>query len=79
LDKRVQNLHRDYRRLGDLLHSIRDRLHEILPPSAVAPKVKDLLKIRRRGRQLLKEIRKHKEDETILLMDNVTVDIGVGD
>src|SRR6266702_3005254 len=41
--------------------------------------VPDLLRIRRRGRLLLEEIRKHKEKETILLMDNVTVDIGVGD
>ena len=33
----------------------------------------------RRGRQLLGKIRKHKEKETILFMDNLSVDIGVGD
>jgi hypothetical protein len=79
LDKRVENLHRDHQRLRNLLGAIRTRLQEVAHPTAGIPKVLDLLRIRRRGRLLLEEIRKHKEKETILLMDNVTVDIGVGD
>ena len=79
LDKRVEKLHRDHQRLRGLIEAIRTRLDELVHSSNQSPKVLDLLRIRRRGRILLEEIRKHKEKETILLMDNVTVDIGVGD
>jgi len=79
LDKRVENLQREHQRLRGLIEAIRTRLDEVVHSSNHSPKVLDLLRIRRRGRLLLEEIRKHKEKETILLMDNVTVDIGVGD
>jgi hypothetical protein len=79
LDKRVENLQQEHQRLRGLIEAIRTRLQEVAHPTAGIPKVLDLLRIRRRGRILLEEIRKHKEKETILLMDNVTVDIGVGD
>jgi hypothetical protein len=79
LDKRVENLQQEHQRLRGLIEAIRTRLDEVVHSSNQSPKVLDLLRIRRRGRILLEEIRKHKEKETILLMDNVTVDIGVGD
>jgi len=79
LDRRAENLQREHERLRGLLEAIRIRLDEVVHSSTRNPEVLDLLRIRRRGRQLLKEIREHKEKETILFMDNVTVDIGVGD
>jgi len=79
LDRRAENLQREHQRLRSSLEGMRARLDEVACSSSRSPKVLDLLRIRRRGRHLLDEIRKHKEKETILLMDNVSVDIGVGD
>ncbi|SRR6266487_572464 len=79
LDRRAENLQREHEQLRLLLEATRTRLDEVVHSSTRSPKVLDLLRIRRRGRQLLQEIRKHKEKETILFMDNVTLDIGVGD
>jgi len=79
MDQRVERLRQEHKRLQDLLRAIRMQLEEIAQPFADGPEVVDLLKIRRRGRQLLRDIRHHKENETILLMENVNMDIGAGD
>ena len=79
MDQRVEKLHQEHERLQNLTRAIRMQLQEIAQPFADGPKVIDLLKIRRRGRQLLRDIRLHKESETILLMENVIMDIGAGD
>jgi hypothetical protein len=79
MDQRVEKLHQEHERLQSLTRAIRMQLQEIAQPFADGPKVIDLLKIRRRGRQLLRDIRLHKESETILLMENVIMDIGAGD
>ena len=44
-----------------------------------APKTNDLLKLRRKARQLVSDIQDHREKETILLLENVNMDIGAGD
>ncbi|SRR5229473_801469 len=79
MDQRVEKFHQDHERLQSLTRTIRMQLQEIAQPFADSPKVIDLLRIRRRGRQLLRDIRLHKESETILLMENVIMDIGAGD
>src|SRR5205814_1006294 len=61
LDKQVENLQREHQRLRGLLEAIGTRLGEVVHSSAGSPTVPDLLRIRRRGRLLLGEIRKHKE------------------
>jgi hypothetical protein len=67
LDRRAESLQREHQRLRNSLEAMRTRLDEAARSSSRSPKVLDLLRIRRRGRQLLDEIRKHKEKETILL------------
>jgi len=79
MDLRVEKLRQEHLRLQSLIRALRRQLQEIAQPFADGPKVIDLLKIRRRGRQLLQDIRRHKENETILLMENVNMDIGAGD
>lgn len=79
MDARVEKLRQEHGRLRTQVRAIQMQLQEIAQPFADSPKVSDLLKIRRRGRQLLRDLRSHKENETILLMDNVIMDIGAGD
>jgi hypothetical protein len=79
MDQRVAKFRQDHERLHEILRALQRQLDEIAQPFADGPKVIDLLKIRRRGRQLIRDIREHKENETILLMENVIMDIGAGD
>jgi hypothetical protein len=78
-DQRVHQLGQDHQILQSTTQTLRQELQDIAQPFADGPKVNDLLKIRRRVRQLISDIQHHKEDETILLMENVNMDIGVGD
>jgi len=78
-DQRVHELELDHQTLQGTTQSLRRDLQAIAQPFADGPKINDLLKIRRRARQLISDIQRHKENETILLMDNVNMDIGAGD
>ena len=78
-DQRVHELELDHQKLQGTTQSLRRDLQAIAQPFADGPKINDLLKIRRRARQLISDIQRHKENETILLMDNVNMDIGAGD
>ena len=62
-----------------MTQALRQELQAMAQPFADGPKINDLLNIRRRVQQLISDIRRHKEDETILLLENVNMDIGVGD
>src|SRR5260370_26852838 len=79
MDARVEKLRQEHDRLRAQIRAIQMQLQGIAQPFADSPKVTDLLRIRRRGRQLLRDLRCHKENETILLMENVIIDIDAGD
>jgi len=78
-DQRVHQLGRDHQSLQAMTQALRQELQTIAQPFADGPKINVLLNIRRRVQQLISDIRRHKEDETILLLENVNMDIGVGD
>jgi hypothetical protein len=56
----------------------KDVLKAFAAPAAAAS-VPDFGSIRQRGAQLVETLRKHKEDETKVLQETVTTDVGVGD
>jgi hypothetical protein len=78
-DQRVHQLEQHHQVLRGATRSLRQDLAVLAQPFADGPQINDLLKIRRRARQLISDIQRHKENETILLMENVNMDIGVGD
>jgi len=78
-DQRVQELGHDHKSLQATTQRLRQELQSIAQPFADGPKINDLLTIRRQVQQLISDIRRHREDETILLLENVNMDIGVGD
>ena len=78
-DQRVHRLGQDHHSLQEMTQALRQELQAMAQPFADGPKINDLLNIRRRVQQLISDIRRHKEDETILLLENVNMDIGVGD
>jgi len=78
-DQRVHKLGQDHQSLQATTQALRQELQTMAQPFADGPKINDLLNIRRRVRQLISDIMHHKENETILLLENVNMDIGVGD
>ena len=78
-DQRVHQFHEDHQNLQAETQNLRHELQAIAQPFADSPKTNDLLKFRRRVRQLVSDIQRHKENETILLLENVNMDIGAGD
>jgi hypothetical protein len=66
----------------DALRAAQPSMHSAHPPSpvnAAAPAGMDLEALRQRGQEFLQTLRRHTEQETELLQDSVTTEVGAGD
>jgi hypothetical protein len=78
-DQRFHRLRLDHQTLRETTQALREEVQSVAQPFADTPKTNDLLKLRRKARQLVSDIQDHREKETILLLENVNMDIGAGD
>jgi len=78
-DQRLHRFRLDHQTLRERTHALREEVQALAQPFADTPKTNDLLRLRRKARQLASDIQGHKEKETILLLENVNMDIGAGD